>query len=136
MPRADAALVRLVLDGGGWSHNHEHPGDELALVMEGEVEAFRQQVLKHDTELGFRGFGGHGGFDVEAGGGQPVGAGDLKIFYSVGVGQEALQGDPGVVNAAWVGGAGASWGASDDYVRRARGGWLYRGGFESQLSKS
>jgi quercetin dioxygenase-like cupin family protein len=35
---ADATFVRLLLGGKGASANHEHPGDELMLVLEGQVE--------------------------------------------------------------------------------------------------
>lgn len=35
---ADATFVRLLLGGKGASANHEHPGDELLLVIDGQVE--------------------------------------------------------------------------------------------------
>src|SRR5438132_11701660 len=101
--------------------------------MDIELESLREEVLEHCAELGFRGFRGHGGFHVEPGGPKPVGAGDLKILYVVSIHQEALQGNPGIVNAARVSGAGASWGVGDDDVRRTRGGRLDGGCFEDQL---
>ena len=35
---ADASFVRLILNGRGASANHEHPGDELMLVIDGQIE--------------------------------------------------------------------------------------------------
>ena len=38
LPASDAAFVRVRLDPGGYSSDHEHPGDELLLVLDGRVE--------------------------------------------------------------------------------------------------
>jgi hypothetical protein len=101
-------------------------GKIFSLMMERQFEALGKKVLKHGSELRFGRVGRHGGFYIEPCGGEPIGARDLKIFYVVSIHDETFQSDQGVMNPAWIIGAGASRRADCDSVGRPRRAWFDR----------